>query len=212
MGELAVLYTSLRSFEAQIGSNTSAPVHAGNKFNKQFGVILRDYEYLKIIVERLESCDSNDSLQIALDLKSLYVFGRVFSESVVYIASFFIPSGDEIVWSKIGPFVGTVEKNLAAECDELKHFWTKVGGSIRILNSAFKYRNEVLHKKDSDNEWTLARPGRSNLDHISIINVPWPEDQDKKEEMRSLNARNLVQILANEVPKILEYLKLTTVS
>jgi hypothetical protein len=42
---------------------------------------------------------------------------------------------------------------------------------------------------------------------VFINNVPWLEDKDKKKEKRSMNARILIQILENEIPKIFDYLK-----
>jgi hypothetical protein len=206
MEELDHLHTLLRKFEQDINADKTLKVHGENKFNKQFSFLLRDWHYLKIIVQRLESGNSENATQLAVDLKSLYVFGRVFSESVLYISSLFINGTTKIQWGKIGGFVKVMEKNFESQDAAVKNFWSEVGGSVKILNKAFKYRNEVLHGKDGNTEWTFAWPGKSNLDHVYIDNVPWPEDRDKKEALRSLNARNLVQVLANEIPKILGYL------
>lgn len=207
MNEIEHLHLLLREFERDINADKELRVHKDNRFNKQFSVLLRDWNYLKIIVLRLESGNSEDATQLALDLKSLYVFGRVFSESVLYMSSLFIEDSAGIKWDKIGDFVAFMEKNAKSQGEKSKDFWASVGGSIRILNKAFRYRNEVLHEKDSNTEWTFAWPGRSNLDHVFIHNIPWPEDKGKKKEERSLNARLLMQILDNEIPKIFNYLK-----
>jgi hypothetical protein len=201
------LHILLREFERYINGDKKLQVHKDNRFNKQFSVLLRDWNYLKIIVERLESGDSNNATQLALDLKSLYVFGRVFSESLLYISSLFIDDSVNIKWDKIGVFIRDIEKNYALQGSKTRNFWDSIGGSIKILHRAFKYRNEVLHGKESSTEWTFAWPGRSNLDHVFINNVPWLEDKDKKKEKRSMNARILIQILENEIPKIFDYLK-----
>jgi hypothetical protein len=206
MEELDYLHTLLRKFEQDINADKTLNVHGENKFNKQFSFLLRDWHYLKVIVQRLETGDTENTIQLAVDLKSLYVFGRVFSESVLYISSLFINGATKDQWGKIGGLVKTMEEKLESQDVEVKKFWREVGGSIQVLNKAFKYRNEVLHGKDGNTEWTFAWPGKSNLDHVYIDNVPWPEDRDKKEALRSLNARNLVQVLANEIPKILDYL------
>jgi len=206
MEEIDLLHHTLRTFQTQVGDNKDHPVHSRNKFNKQFGMLLRDWNYLKIISHRIESTDSNEATILALDLKSLYVFGRVFSESVLYTSSLFVTSSSKIRWKKIGEFVDSTERNIEFEPDQMKAFWAAVGGSIQLLNKTFKYRNEVLHEKESNTEWTFAWPGHSNLDNVRIANVPWPEDADKKREVRTLNARSLLQTLANEVPKVFDYL------
>ncbi|MCR4325765.1 MAG: hypothetical protein NUV59_03075 [Patescibacteria group bacterium] len=202
------LHVLLRELEREVNADKKLAVHTNNRFNKQFSVLLRDWNYLKIIVERLESGDPENATQLALDLKSLYVFGRVFSESVLYICSLFVDDSIKIKWDKIGDFVVGMEKDFNAQGEKTKNFWTSIGGSIKILNKAFRYRNEVLHGKESSTEWTFAWPGRSNLDHVFIQNVPWPEDKGKKKEQRSLNAKMLIQILENEIPKIFNYLKM----
>lgn len=202
------LHIILREFERDINLRKQLKVHKDNRFNKQFSVLLRDWNYLKIISERLDAGTTQNTIQLALDLKSLYVFGRVFSESVLYISSLFIDDSLGIRWDKIGDFVRDIEGRLSEQGTKTKNFWSSVGGSIKILNKSFRYRNEVLHGKESATEWTFAWPGRSNLDHVYIRNVPWPEDVGKKKELRSLNARMLMQILDNEIPKIFNYLKM----
>jgi len=123
MQEINTFYERMRVFEKAINSRKELSVHKNNKFNKQFSVLLKDWNYLKIIIERIELANSENTTQLGLDLKSLYVFGRVFSESLLYLASFFIKSSSQINWEKIGPFIGSVKKNLESEPAEFKDFW-----------------------------------------------------------------------------------------
>lgn len=213
MSEILRLKERIGSFSKVIGSKKELKVHEGNKFNKQFGLLAKDWEYLNIIWKRIESADAHEeSTQLGLDLKSLYVFGRIFSESMLYIVSLFIPSTKEIDWTKIGIFVKTTTENLSDQPDEFKNFWSSVGESIIRLNQIFRYRNHVLHEKDSNTEWTMAWPGKSNLDHVSLANVPWSEDKGKKKEIKSLNARELMNVLENDTNAILSYIEITAES
>ncbi len=208
MNEIKALHERIRRFEAQINSNKSHRVHKENKFNKQFSVLLKDWHYLEIIWNRIEKADlDKDITQLGLDLKSMYVFGRVFSESFLYIASLFISSTLKINWTKIGVFVETVSKNLESQPDDFKRFWASCGGKVIYMHEAFRYRNNVLHEKDSNTEWTMVRRGGSNLDHMTILNVPWVEDGGKKKEIRSLNARMLVKVLHESIDVLISYLE-----
>lgn len=65
----------------------------------------------------------------------------------------------------------------------------------------------MLHEKDSNTEWTMVWRKGSNLDHVSISNVPWVEDRGKKKEVRSLNARMLVKVLQGGTDVIISYLE-----
>lgn len=186
MQEINTFYERMRVFEKAINSRKELSVHKNNKFNKQFSVLLKDWNYLKIIIERIELANSENTTQLGLDLKSLYVFGRVFSESLLYLASFFIKSSSQINWEKIGPFIGSVKKNLESEPAEFKDFWKNNERAVRALHETFRYRNNVLHEKDSNTEWTFAWPGRSNLDNVYIANVPWKEDSGRKEEKNTM--------------------------
>jgi len=206
MQEIDSLHDKMRAFEKAINSRKSLDVYKNNKFNKQFSVLLKDWNYLKIIIERIEATDSENATQLGLDLKSLYVFGRVFSESLLYIASLFIGSSPKINWTKIGQFIKSVETNLVSEPTEFKTFWKENEKAIMNLYETFRYRNDVLHEKDSNTEWTFAWPGRSNLDNVYIANVPWREDIGKKKEKKTLNARMIMQTLNLQGSLILDYL------
>lgn len=208
MQEIDNLHERMRTFEKTINNRKELGVHKDNKFNKQFSVILKDWYYLKIIIKRIETANPNNATQLGLDLKSLYVFGRVFSESLIYIVSLFVKSSPRINWTKIGPFVKSIEYNLNLEEIELKRFWKNNEKAIRDLFETFRYRNHVLHEKDSNTEWTFAWPGRSNLDNVYIANVPWREDMETKKEKKTLNARSLVRVLNYQSSIIFDYLEL----
>lgn len=197
----------MRLFEKTINGRKSLSVHKDNKFNKQFSVLLKDWHYLEIIVDRIDTANSDNATQLNLDLKSLYVFGRVYSESLIYIASLFVVSSSKIDWTKIGVFVKNATDNLNSEPSEFVKFWSINKGAILNLFNTFKYRNYVLHEKDSDTEWTFAWPGKSNLDYVFISNVPWSEDSDSKKKKKSLNTRNLIQILNTQSLLIFDYLE-----
>lgn len=207
MDKIKTLEDNLKNFEENIKSKKELFVHENNKFNKQFSSLITDLTYIKIITERIEETDTDDISQLKLDLKSLYVFGRVFSESILYTASLFINSSEKIKWDKIGPFIKNSKENVENESDEFKEFWVKCSNHIENLCEAFKYRNFVLHEKNSNTEWTMTWPGRSNLDYVYIANVPWKEDQKKRKEVKSINANKLIEILKTEIPPILDYLK-----
>jgi hypothetical protein len=207
MDEITSLHDGIRKFEVIINADKALSVHKENKFNKQFSVLLKDWHYLKVIWDRIEKADPDkDITQLGLDLKSMYVFGRVFSESLLYITSLFIPTTPKVDWTKIGVFVKTTLENLENQPDDFKKFWTSCGETVIHLHETFKYRNNVLHEKDSNTEWTMAWPGRSNLDHVSISNVPWSEDKGKKKEIKSLNTRELVKILETDSNSLISYL------
>lgn len=205
MDDLDILLCELQKFEKTINLHQHLSVHEENRFNKQFGEVLRDWEYLRIIHTRLANTNSEKIAELTLDLKSLYVFGRVFSESILFLTSLFYPNTAGIKWNKIGDFVNSVEMNLSRQSHDFKHMWTELETPIRNLNSSFRYRNELLHQKESMTEWTFTLPGQSNLDYVSMARVPWPED-NKNSKSESVNARKLIQNLAHEVPKILRYL------
>lgn len=208
MDEITSLHERIRKFEALVNANKDHRIHKENKFNKQFSVLLKDWHYLEIIWKRIESADlDKDITQLGLDLKSVYVFGRVFSESLLYIASLFIPATPKIDWTKIGVFVKTVSENLENQPDDFKKFWASCGEKIIHIHETFRYRNHVLHEKDSNTEWTMVWRKGSNLDHVSISNVPWVEDRGKKKEVRSLNARMLVKVLQEGTDVIISYLE-----
>lgn len=208
MDEITSLHERIRKFEALVNANKDHRIHKENKFNKQFSVLLKDWHYLEIIWKRIESADlDKDITQLGLDLKSVYVFGRVFSESLLYIASLFIPATPKIDWIKIGVFVKTVSENLENQPDDFKKFWASCGEKIIHIHETFRYRNHVLHEKDSNTEWTMVWRKGSNLDHVSISNVPWVEDRGKKKEVRSLNARMLVKVLQGGTDVIISYLE-----
>lgn len=206
MQELDNLYKSIRAFEQATSNHRYLSVHKDNKFNKQLSVVLRDFEYLKIIAERIETADPNNATQLGLDLKSFYVFGRVFSESLIYIVSLFIKSSSKIDWTKIGPFVKSIEANLNSEVTEFKSFWGHNEKVIRSLYETFKYRNYVLHEKNSNTKWTFAQLGKSNLDQVYIANIPWEEDAGMKKEQKTLDARSLMWILGYQSSLIFDYL------
>jgi len=208
MDEVVRIKERIQKFTSQINSNKELLVHKENKFNKQYSCLAKDWEYLNIIWKRIDNANAHEeSTQLGLDLKSMYVFGRVFSESMLYIVSLFIPSTQMIDWTKIGFFVKTSTENLSDQPDEFKNLWSSVGESIIRLNQTFRYRNHVLHEKDSNTEWTMAWPGRSNLDHVSLANVPWSEDKGRKKEVKSLNARELMNILEKDTDVILSYIE-----
>lgn len=207
MEEIEKIHILIQDFSKLVNQHKELSIHKDNKFNKQFGNLLKEWNYIKIIIIRIESADpSNDTTQLGLDLKSLYVFGRVFSESLLYLISLFIKSSPNIDWTKIGPFLGNIKNNIDSEPDDVKNFWKECGDSIENLYQLFKYRNDVLHEKDSDTEWTFAWPGKSNLDHVFISNVPWEEDRGTKKEKRTLNARDMADLLLVESSKIIDYL------
>lgn len=207
MQEIENTRKKIETFQKIIGSYVDLDVHRNNEFSKQISVILKDLNYIEIIIKRIESADSREATKLGLDLKSLYIFGRVFSESLVYIASLFIKSSPKINWSKIGEFIKTSKKNLDSEPQEFKIFWEKNKEPIKKLYETFRYRNRVLHEKNSNCEWTFAWPGRSNLDNVFISNVPWKEDSKTKEE-ETLNARKIIQTLYSESCLIIDYLEL----
>lgn len=211
MQDIEDLYERMCIFEKTINNCKVLSVHKDNKFNKQFSVLLKDWHYLKIIIERIDTTNSDDTTQLGLDLKSLYVFGRVFSESLIYIVSLFIKSSPKINWTKIGPFIESAVNNLNSEPEEFKTFWKKNEKIIRNLFETFRYRNYVLHEKDSNTEWTFAWPGRSNLDYIYIANVPWRKDGKIEGEKQTINARNLVQTLNSQSLLIFDYLESTEI-
>lgn len=206
MQEIEVLSERMRKFEKSINANKDSRVHKDNKFNKQFSVLLLDWHYLQIITKRIEAASSEDSTRLGLDLKSLYVFARVYSETLIYIVSLFVGSSKKINWTKIGPFIKSVELNFNTEPDEFKIFWKANETPIRKLAGTFNYRNDVLHSKDSNTEWTFVQPGRSNLDSVYIVSVPWPEDKHVKKEKRTLNARDLINVLNSESSTIFSFL------
>lgn len=208
MEEIEKIHVLIQNFSKLVNEHKELTVHKDNKFNKQFGSLLKDWNYLKIIVERIEIADSNkDITQLGLDLKTLYVFGRVFSESLIYTISLFIYNDTELEWTKIGPFLKSVEKNLDSESDEFKNFWKECEKPIENLCNLFRYRNFVLHEKNSNTEWTLSWPGKSNLDYVYISNVPWEEDKYNKKEEKTLNARSIVNELYIESSNIINYIK-----
>lgn len=208
MDEIIALHDRIRKFEALINANRGHKVHKENKFNKQFSVLLKDWHYLEIIWNRIEKADlDKDITQLGLDLKSMHVFGRVFSESLLYIASLFIPTTPKIDWTKLGVFVKTVSENLENQPDDFKKFWASCGEKIISMYETFRYRNHVLHEKDSNTEWTMVWRKGSNLDHVSIANVPWVEDRGKKKEVRSLNARMLLKALQEGTNTTISYLE-----
>ncbi|MDD3132757.1 MAG: hypothetical protein PHN94_13100 [Bacteroidales bacterium] len=206
MQEIENIHKRIEAFQKTIGDCKGLCLHKDNKFNKQMSVVLKDLAYIEIIIKRIESADPREATQLGLDLKSLYVFGRVFSESLIYIASLFIKSSPKIDWSKIGEFIKTSKKNLDSEPREFKIFWEKNKEPIEKLYETFRYRNRVLHEKNSNCEWTFAWPGRSNLDNVFISNVPWKEDLKTKEE-ETLNARKIIQTLYSESCLIIDYLE-----
>jgi hypothetical protein len=206
MQEIENIHKRIEAFQKTIGDCKGLCLHKDNKFNKQMSVVLKDLAYIEIIIKRIESADPREATQLGLDLKSLYVFGRVFSESLIYIASLFIKSSPKIDWSKIGEFIKTSKKNLDSKPREFKIFWEKNKEPIEKLYETFRYRNRVLHEKNSNCEWTFAWPGRSNLDNVFISNVPWKEDLKTKEE-ETLNARKIIQTLYSESCLIIDYLE-----
>jgi hypothetical protein len=211
MHEIDELHTRIRAFEKVVNEHKGFRAHKDNKFNKQFSALLTEWHYIQIIIERIENADSNNATQLKLDLKTLYVFGRVFVESLLYMSSLFIDSSKKINWTKIGPFVKSAEDNGKSEAEEFVNFWQENRESVYQLLNTFRYRNDVLHEKNSNTEWIFAWPGRSNLDQVFIANVPWKEDIGEKEK-RSLNARTLISVLQNETAKILDYLESRTVA
>ncbi|GEM_PF-4098701 len=208
MEELERLNLLIKGFSDLVNEHKELDVHKYNKFNKQCGDLFKDYNYLKIIIERIEMADSNkDIVQLNLDLKTLYIFGRVFSESLIYTISLFIKNNTKLEWTKIGPFLSSVKNNFNSESDEFKNFWKECEKPIKILYDLFKYRNFVLHEKDSNTEWTFSWPNKSNLDNVYISNVPWEEDKDNKKEEKTLNARNIINKLYIESYNIINYIK-----
>lgn len=208
MEEIDKIHVLIQCFSKLVNEHKELTAHKDNKFNEQFGRLLKDWGYLKIIVERIEIADSNkDITQLGLDLKTLYVFGRVFSESLIYITSLFINCDTKLKWNKIGPFLKSVEENLDSESDEFKNFWKECEEPIKNLCNLFRYRNFVLHEKDSNTEWTLSWPGKSNLDNVCIYNVPREEDKPSKKEVKTLNARIIVNELYIESSKIINYIE-----
>lgn len=208
MEEIDKIHVLIQAFSKLVNERKELAAHKDNKFNKQFRRLLKDWSYLKIIVERIETADSNkNTTQLGLDLKTLYVFGRVFSESLICITSLFINYNTKLDWNKIGPFLKSVKENLNSESDGFKDFWEECEEPIENLCNLFRYRNFVLHERDSNTEWTLSWPGRSNLDNVCIYNVPWKEDRPSKKEVKTLNARTIVNELYIESSKIINYIE-----
>lgn len=194
-------------FQKTVNLHKELQIHDMNKFNKQFGVLLTEWHYLDIIVNRINDANPEKITQLKLDLKSLYVFCRVFSESLIYLSSIFIDSSSKINWEKIGPFLKTVKENINNEPDSFKDFWTHNEVPINILFETFKYRNYILHEKNSSSEWTFTYPGKSNLDHVFIVNVPWGDDKEIKEERKTLNTREMIRVIFLQSSVIFDYLE-----
>ncbi len=210
MESVEKIYSIIKDFSDLVNKNKKLEIHKENNFNKQFSNLLKEWNYIKIITARINNANpTNDITQLGLDLKTLYVFVRVFSESLIYISSLFIPSSSKIKWNKLGPFIKSVKENIGSESEQLKNFWKNCESYINNLNELSKYRNYVLHEKGSSTEWTLSNPVKSNLDSIRIYNVPWREDRSTKKEERTLNTRDIINNLYIESSNIINYLKST---
>lgn len=203
---MQALLEKMSAFSEAIGRKPELSLHVNNKFNRQYSLLIRDWNYLKIILNRIETTDPHEAATLGLDLKSLYVFGRVYSESLIYIASFLVKSTKEINWKKIGPFIESIKKHLSEQPEEFKLFWLANEKPITNLYNTFKYRNDILHEKDSNTEWTFVDPRRSNLESVRIENVAWREDKGIFKEKKTLNAKDIIGVLSPESIKILDHL------
>src|SRR3972149_6624715 len=209
MKEIIDLLDRITAFQKRVNENTNLEIHRDNKFNKQFGVLHSDLGYIKILTWRIESALPDRSIEMTLDLKSLYVFGRVFCESLIYMCSLFVESSENINWKKIGPFIGSIQKYLDSEGEEFKKFWVANEKPIRNLYETFGYRNYVLHEKDSSTEWTFSNPGLSNLENVHIENIPWGKNDSDGKPAKTLNGKNILDIIKKQSFCVFDYLEST---
>ncbi len=209
MDQIKKLSQILIDFQTKASSKTDLYIHKDNLFNKQVSLLMREGLYISIIANRIKDANTETEItQMNLDLKTLYVFGRVFAESVLYISSLFLKDTKGIEWTKLGPFLGSVEKNLEMQNDSFKAFWSFCGDEVKSLHEVFKYRHDVLHDKISNTEWTMFWPGHGNLDSVSIANVAWRES-GKNKETKTLTPTLLIRVLAENSTKVISYLERT---
>lgn len=205
--QLKLLSEELMNLQNSATSNKDHYVHINNVFNKQMSLLMKEATYLSIIIDRIKNVDADKNpTQLNLDIKTLYIFGRVFSESILYTGSIFINDTKNINWEKIGPFIQSSEKFLSEQSNKFKDFWFNCENHIRRLNEVFKYRHDVLHGKESNTEWTMFWPGHNNLDVVSISNVPWKESVDKKQK-QTLTPNRLISVLVEDTNFIIKYFK-----
>jgi hypothetical protein len=207
-GYFAQIEIALEELQTNLNSKEFAgrTFHKDNFMNKQIGKIISDLGNLRVIASRISS--DQDGLEINLDIKSLYIFGKIFIESVVYLCSVFFPD-NRINWTKLGLFCQTAEQNQASQENEFKKFWDALGVTFKKLQEEFQYRNHLTHEKRSTVEWTFSRPGHDNLDNTRIQNLTWHEDPNKK-GAETTTPRETINILNHDVSKIIQYINNNT--
>lgn len=197
--------TRLAKFQEKANGPTlkDAAFARHNFLNKQVGQILGDLASLRLIAARISK--DVDASELRLDMQSLYLFGKILSESVLYLASGFVKSGSAILWSKLGQFCQTAEKHYINESEDFRRFWLKLGPTLKNLQRRLNYRNDFVHRKQSTVEWTFVWPGHDNLDHAKIQSLPWSGDTTTQPS-ETTSARTLIAEINKSLCEILDYL------
>ncbi len=207
MEHLDLLLNRVKNLSDKVNQKKESDVHVSNIFNKQLSKLLVEGCYLSVILERIKADNPDtESTQLNLDIKSLYIFSKIFTESVIYLTSLFVKSTPDIKWEKLGPFIAYSEKHLDDQPETFVLFWKECGQSIKALQSTLGYRNNIAHSKKSDVEWTMHWSGLDNLEMSKIVNFPW-EDDAIGGKMETLAPNDLMMGISKNITVIINYLE-----
>ena len=184
-------------------------VHANNLFNLYMSTIYKDLAYIKIILERIKTNDIRENTSaLGLDIKSLVIFCRIYSESLLHLVQLFIiDCPKEIEWNKIGGFIKKLEKLQPLSNLALQDFWNKNSDSLIETSNKLNYRNFIMHTKEKGTEWTMTWPGRDNLTHASIENAYRMNPNSSGQSTRSQTSVENINIIHKFTFNIFSYLK-----
>ena len=180
--------------------------HKENLLNQRLSAINTDLAYIQIIANRINAYDTSKSSELTLDIKSLVIFCRIYTESVLNLVSLFVSdAGPNIPWNKIGTFAKRLTEKQPIEGTEIKYFWDIAGHIVQETSSKLNYRNFIAHEKEMGTEWPMAWPGHSNFDHVSVVNAYGRAK--KKPDQSSGTPRDNIRTIYNFTDYIFEYIK-----
>lgn len=182
-----------------------------NLFNQYASLLNTDLEYIKIILERIKSYDHNKNTSaLGLDIKSLVIFCRIYTESLLNIIQLFIREKENLPWNKLGSFVKKMkEDNTLGENILLKSFWDSQKEILEKTSRELKYRNTIAHDKNKGTEWTMSHPGRDNLQHSSITNAYRKNGTEKPSDKTSRTPAENIETIHAFTEGIVDYIKKT---
>lgn len=170
-----------------------------NWINKQLSKLSTDLNHLNVIVHRLTKDTEIEYIQV--DLKSIYLFTKVFADDFVFIFERFFKKTTKIDWSNLGNFVRDMTLRHSLQSEDLQKFWRSEQNALGDLCNILDYRIFIAHTRESSTEWTIQNNQTNAYENARIQNIPWPEDTKMRgaETHTSKNFLYLVALLADRL-------------